>query len=108
MQKGEQRNVTGGKKKFQSCEHISYNVFINDLGTKRSLTNSDEVLLIKRIRFSKHEMHDLEDCIKRSRMIFNSMNSKVRYLGNNNKSFSYMLGTCYLGEVGRSGGIICS
>jgi len=97
-----------GKKKVQSCEHISYNVFINDLGPKRGSTNSNEVLLIQRIQLSKHEIYDPEDCGKRNRMIFNSMNSKVRHFRNKNKSCSYTLGTCYLGEVGRSGRIICS
>lgn len=49
MQKGEMEKCHWWEKNFQSCEHISYNVFINDLGTKRRLTNSDEVLLIERM-----------------------------------------------------------
>lgn len=59
------------QKKFVSCECISYDVLINDLGTKKGLTNSYEVLLIQRIQLSEHEIYDLEDCSKRNRMIFN-------------------------------------
>lgn len=107
LQKGEMKECHWWEKNFQSSEHISYNVFTNDLGIKRGLTNSDEVPLIQRIQLSKHEIYDLKDGSKRNRMIFNSMNSKVTLLGNNNTNFSYMLGTCYLGEAGRSGRITC-